>query len=178
MDTLGIDSLVCGHEGGATATIDWVIAQLQKIGNNMRDLERQFAETMQRVTFDRQILALASKRDAIEINRQSATVSGVAQVVGGLVGMVGAATNTKIGMAAAEGFSTASRGIAGVHSGSASFDAQNLQLQGEFEGQSAEHFQKTLALTIERALDASRQMREVTRELVGLRERIASAVRL
>jgi secreted effector protein SseD len=178
VDTLGIDSVIYGSGAGAGATIDWVIAQLQKIGNDMRDLERQFAEVMQRVTFDRQLLSLESKRGAIELNRQSATASGIAQIVGGAVGMMGAATNTKIGMAAADGFSTAGRGIAGVHSGSVSFDAQNMQLKGEFEGQSAEYFQKTLAATLERALDASRQMREATRELVSLRERIASAVRL
>ena len=50
-------------------------------------------------------------------------------------------------------------------------------MQGDFEEQSAQRFEKMLETALDRAADASRRMRDVTRDLVSLHERVASAVR-
>jgi secreted effector protein SseD len=178
MDTLGIDSLD-GYGGGdgALATINQIIAQLQKIGSEMRDLERQFSETMQRIAFDRQVLALDTKREAIEQNFDAAMATAVTQIVGGAVSALGALSGSQIATSATDGLSKSGQGIAGIASANMTRDAQQIQLQGDFENQAADSFNKTLATTVDRAADASRQMRDVTRDLVSLHERIASAVR-
>ncbi|AGK49286.1 MULTISPECIES: hypothetical protein [Burkholderia] len=178
MDTLGIDTLdAYGSGNGAIATINEIIARLQKIGSDMRDLERQFSETMQRIAFDRQVLALDTKRQAIEHNFNASMAAAVTQIVGGTVSALGALSGSQIATSATEGLSKSGQGIAGVASANMTREAQEIQLQGDFEHQAAENFNKTLATAVDRAADASRQMRDVTRDLVSLHDRIASAVR-
>ena len=178
MDTLGIDT-IDGYDfgDGPIATINRLIAQLQKIGTDMRDLERQFAETMQRATFDRQVMTLQTKRGAIDLNFKAALASGTGQILGGVAGVVGAATGSQIGMSAGDGLSKAGQGIAGVVNANMTLEAQQTQLRGDFEEQSVQRMEKSLETTVDRAADASRQMRDVTRDLVSLHERVASAVR-
>ncbi|WDD90560.1 pathogenicity island effector protein (plasmid) [Burkholderia sp. FERM BP-3421] len=179
MDTLGIDSLDgFGAGSGALATINQIIARLQKIGGEMRDLERQFSETMQRIAFDRQVLALDTKRQAIEQNFDAAMATAVTQIVGGAVSALGALSGSQIATSTTDGLSKSGQGIAGVASANMTREAQQIQLQGDFESQAAERFDKTLATAVERATDASRQMRDVTRDLVSLSGQVASAVRL
>lgn len=178
MDTLGIDSLDgYGPGDGALATINQIIARLQKIGSEMRDLERQFSETMQRIVFDRQVLALDTKKQAIEQNFNAAMATAVTQIVGGAMSALGALSGRQIATSAADGLSKSGQGIAGVASANMTREAQQTQLQGDFESQAAESFNKTLATAVDRAADASRQMRDVTRDLVALHDRVASAVR-
>ncbi|RXV65966.1 pathogenicity island effector protein [Burkholderia stabilis] len=178
MDTLGIDSLDgYGPSDGALATINELIARLQKIGSDMRDLERQFSETMQRIAFDRQVLALDTKKEAIEQNFNAALATAVTQIVGGAASALGALSGSQIVTSGADGLSKSGQGIAGVASANMTREAQQIQLQGDFESQAAESFNKTLATAVDRAADASRQMRDVTRDLVSLHERVVSAVR-
>ncbi|KVX77028.1 pathogenicity island effector protein [Burkholderia ubonensis] len=177
MDTLGIDTPdVYGTGDGTLATINQIIARLQKIGSEMRDLERQFSETMQRVAFDRQVLSLETKRQAIEQNFNAARATAVAQIVGGTVSALGAMSGSHLAASATDGLSKSGQGIAGIASANMTREAQKIQLQGEFESQAAESFNRALAKAVDRATDASRQMRDVTRDLVSLHDRIASAV--
>ncbi|MGT0250538.1 pathogenicity island effector protein [Burkholderia pyrrocinia] len=178
MDTLGIDSLDgYGAGSGALATINQIIERLQKIGSEMRDLERQFSETMQRIAFDRQVLALDTKRQAIEQNFDAAMATAVTQIVGGAASALGALSGSQIATSTTEALSRSGQGVAGVASANMTREAQQIQLQGDFENQAAESFNKTLATAVERAAGASRQMRDVTRDLVSLHDRVASAVR-
>ncbi|AOI48904.1 pathogenicity island effector protein [Burkholderia oklahomensis] len=177
-DTLGIDTAgMFGAGDGPMATIDQLKAKLQKIFSEMRDLERAFNEAMQRIAYDRQVGVLETKEQAIMQNFDAAMASAVAQIVGGAVSAIGAASGSQLGASATDGLSKAGQGIAGVANASLTRDAQQTQLQGDFEGQSAERLQKALASTIERALDASRQMRDALRDLVTLQGQIAAAVR-
>ncbi|AOI39216.1 pathogenicity island effector protein [Burkholderia oklahomensis] len=177
-DTLGIDTAgMFGAGDGPMATIDQLKAKLQKIFSEMRDLERAFNEAMQRIAYDRQVGVLETKEQAIMQNFDAAMASAVAQIVGGAVSAIGAVSGSQLGASATDGLSKAGQGIAGVANASLTRDAQQTQLQGDFEGQSAERLQKALASTIERALDASRQMRDALRDLVTLQGQIAAAVR-
>lgn len=177
-DTLGIDTAgMFGAGDGPMATIDQLKAKLQKIFSEMRDLERAFNEAMQRIAYDRQVGVLETKEQAIMQNFDAAMASAVAQIVGGAMSALGAASGSQLGATATDGLSKAGQGIAGVANASLTRDAQQTQLQGDFEGQSAERLQKALASTIERALDASRQMRDALRDLVTLQGQIAAAVR-
>jgi secreted effector protein SseD len=178
MDTLGIDIADAGAYGsgeGMFASIDHLIAQIKKIGVSMRDLERQFAETMQRVAFDRQILALETKKEAIGLNYKAAMASALSQIAGGVVSASGAFSS--VGGSLTTGLSDAGKGIAGVANASMTSEAQQAQMLGDFQDQSAQQFQKSLATTTDRALEASRQMRDATRDLVSLQQQLASAVR-
>ncbi|MDN7673345.1 pathogenicity island effector protein [Burkholderia oklahomensis] len=177
-DTLGIDTAgMFGAGDGPMATIDQLKAKLQKIFSEMRDLERAFNEAMQRIAYDRQVGVLETKKQAIMQNFDAGMASAVAQIVGGAVSAIGAASGSQLGASATDGLSKAGQGIAGVANASLTRDAQQTQLQGDFEGQSAERLQKALASTVERALDASRQMRDALRDLVTLQGQIAAAVR-
>ncbi|AOJ04761.1 MULTISPECIES: hypothetical protein [Burkholderia] len=177
-DTLGIDTAgVFGAGDGPMATIDQLKAKLQKIFSEMRDLERTFNEAMQRIAYDRQVGVLETKQQAIMQNFNAAMASAVGQIVGGAVSAIGAASGSQLGASATDGLSKAGQGIAGVANASLTRDAQQTQLQGDFESQSAERLQQALASTVERALDASRQMRDALRDLVTLQGQIAAAVR-
>ncbi|WP_231748393.1 pathogenicity island effector protein [Burkholderia sp. ABCPW 14] len=177
-DTLGIDTAgMFGAGDGAMATIDQMKAKLQKIFSEMRDLERTFNEAMQRIAYDRQVGVLETKQQGIMQHFDAAMASAVAQFVGGAVSAIGAASGSQLGASATDGLSKAGQGIAGVANASLTRDAQQTQLQGDFESQSAERLQKALASTVERALDASRQMRDALRDLVTLQGQIAAAVR-
>ncbi|AOJ83897.1 pathogenicity island effector protein [Burkholderia savannae] len=162
---------------GPMATIDQLKARLQKIFSDMRDLERTFNETMQRIAFDRQVGVLETRKQAIMQNFDAAMASAVAQIVGGAMSALGAASGSQLGATATDGLSKAGQGIAGVANASLVRDAQQTQLQGDFDSQSVERLQKALASTLERALDASRQMRDALRELVTLQGQMAAAVR-
>ncbi|RQR48102.1 pathogenicity island effector protein [Burkholderia sp. Bp9126] len=177
MSMSSVDGMGAGDvTAGPMATIDRLKAQLQKIFSEMRDLERTFNEQMQRIAYDRQIGALETKREAIGLNFDAAMASAVAQIIGGLVSTVGAASGQRA-VAATEGLSKAGQGIGGVTNASFTREAQQKQLQGDFESQTADVLQKELASTVERAAEASRQMREALRDLMMLQGQIASAVR-
>ncbi|PKH21940.1 pathogenicity island effector protein [Enterobacterales bacterium CwR94] len=164
--------------GGSLATINQIILEMQKMGTKMRDLERSHAQMMQRVAFDRQILSLETKREAIEQNYQAALAGAITQIVGGAISSVAALSGSQIATTGADGLSKSGQGIAGVASSGMTREAQQLQLQGDFEQQSAEAFNKMITTAQDRASEASRQMLAIASELVALSDRIASSVRM
>lgn len=163
---------------GSIATLQELIARLQKIGGEMRDMERAFGGAMQRVLFDKQLLALDTKRKAIDETFSASMASSIAQAVGGAVSMFGAGSGSQIGTSAADGLSKAGQGIAGVASAGMTRDAQESQLLGEFQTQVADQVDKSLATTINRAREASEQMRASTQALTTLHGQLTSAVRI
>ncbi|BBE08754.1 Uncharacterized protein MCB1EB_0593 [Mycoavidus cysteinexigens] len=227
---------------GALAIIDHLMTRLQKMHLQMRDLEREFFTSQQSVAFEKQVHALATKREAIEKNFEAAKTGAVGQIVAGSIGLVGAsisavgaankvnnpasAATTTIDLTSASassktlnlasasastsaktanlntvsvttkaatpaanssklegignsmlGGKDAVAGIAGYSAATSKREAEQLQLDGDFETQAAESFQKSLAKTADHALEASRQLHETTRELVALNDRVFSAVK-
>ncbi|MCX8565606.1 MAG: secreted effector protein SseD [Glomeribacter sp. 1016415] len=71
----------------------------------------------------------------------------------------------------------AAQGIANYSAAVSKREAEHLQLDADFETQATESFLRSLEKTMDHAIEASRQLRESTRELVALNDRLCSAVR-
>lgn len=180
-DSFGIDlDLSVDQNGGdgSLATINELIARMQKIGIAMRDLEREFTNQMLKSVGERQLLALNTKLEAIKQTFTASLVSAGAQILGGLANVAGAASGSTVATTASKGFESLSTGAGGIVSANINKASQETKLLGDFQDQTLDTMMKSLSKTIERATEASRQMLDVTRDLVSLHDRLAAAVKL
>ncbi len=125
------------------APINRIVARLQRISNEMREVEQRFRETMQRVAFDR----VASDRfasDRVALDRFALDVPAA-----------------QLAMRDTE------------HGADASLN-EDRDPAGQY---AAERFDRSLAAVTDRVTATSWHMCEVTRELVMLQGRVASALR-
>jgi secreted effector protein SseD len=165
------------YSDGATQTIDTLIFLVQKLNIEMRDIERQFASDLQRIVFDRQLTTFQMKKEAIEKQYTASIFSSAAEIVSGGLGLFGAASGSKEGVAVMEGLGNSGKGIAGVYSADFARDAKEGEVQAEVQDAFAKQFEQALSLALERANDASHQLRQVTADLVNLQGRVSEAVR-
>jgi secreted effector protein SseD len=165
------------YTDGAAQTIDTLIFLVQKLNIEMRDIERQFASDLQRIVFDRQLTALQMKKDAIEKQYSASIFSSAAEIVSGGLGLFGAATGSKEGVAVMDGLGNSGKGIAGVYSADYTRDAKEGEVQADVQDAFAKRFEQALTQALERANEASHQLRQVTADLVNLQGRVLEAVR-
>ncbi|OLF53086.1 hypothetical protein BTN82_19920 [Pseudomonas chlororaphis] len=162
----------------AFTRINEIIMLMKKMNIEMRDTLRGFHDEMQKNAFDKQLKALETKQDAIESTFKAAMTGAIGQIVSGVVSFGGSLTGSQLASSATTGLGKATEGVGGVVAAGVSRDAQQAQLLGEFQANAAENFAKNVAATADRAAEASRQLRDATRELVGLYERMANAVQM
>lgn len=166
-----------GYSDGPAQTIDTLIFLVQKLNIEMRDIERQFAGELHRIVFDRQLTALQMKKDAIEKQYSASIFSSAAEIVSGGLGLFGAATGSKEGVAVMEGLGNSGKGIGGLYSADYARDAKENDVQAEVQDAYAKQFEHALSQALERANEASHQLRQVTADLVNLQGRVLEAVR-
>lgn len=162
----------------AFTRINEIIMLMKKMNIEMRDTLREFHDDMQKNAFDKQLTALETKQNSIESTFKAAMTGAIGQIVSGVVNFGGALTGSQLASSATAGLGKVSEGLGGVAAADVSRDAQRAQILGEFQANAAENFAKNVAATADRAAEASRQLRDATRELVGLYERMANAVQM
>lgn len=163
---------------GAFSRINEIILLMKKMNIEMRDTLRGFHDDMQQTAFAKQMTSMETKQEAIELTYNAAMTNAVSQIVSGVVSFGGALTGSQLASSATTGLGKATEGAGAVAAAGTSREAQQAQLLGEFQANAADNFAKTLAATADRAAEASRQLRDATRELVGLYERMANAVQM
>lgn len=168
----------CAYSENAFTRINEIMMAMKKMNIEMRDTLREFHDGMQKIAFDKELLSLRTKQDALDLGFSSSMTGAITQIVSGAVGFGGALTGSQIGSSATMGLGKVSEGIGGVVSAGESLEAKEAQILGEFQSEAADVFAKNIAATAERAAEASRQLRDTTRELNALYERMANAVQL
>lgn len=163
---------------GASMSISQLMMLMRKLNTDMRDTLREFHDGMQKTVFDKLVTSFETKQGAIESTYKAALVGGISQMVSGVIGMGGAAMGGQATMLATGGLSKATESIGGLGAAEGNRDAQQAQLLGEFQTGIADVFEKTVNKAAERAAEASRQLRDTTRELVALHDRMMNAVQI
>lgn len=177
MQDMGITRISDTGEG-AFSRINEIILLMKKMNIEMRDTQRGFHDDMQQTAFAKQMTSMATKQEAIELTYNAAVTNAVSQMVSGVVSFGGALTGSQLASSATSGLGKAAEGAGAVAAAGTSREAQQAQLLGEFQANAADNFAKNIAATADRAAEASRQLRDATRELVGLYERMANAVQM
>lgn len=167
---------------GAIATLESMIAMLQTMNKEIRDLQRNFVISSQDVAGDKISIFMATKRDAIEQNYQAARQQAVGKMVAGAFSVVGSSMGAAF---KSEAISNGAGGIGklvearqGLDAADMTRDAQKLDLLGEYQSNASDKFNKYLENAEDKASEASRQMLDMTRELMSLQERIMSVVKI
>lgn len=169
-------------DGNAFTRIGELIMLMRKLNSEMRDTLRGFHDDMQKIAFEKQLTSLDSKKKGIAQTYSAALGNGIAQAVCGAATFGGAGLggvmNNQFLSSALSGLGKTGEGVAAILAAHSNIEAQQLQLQGEFQATTSDNLAKTLATTAERAAEASRQLREASRELLALYERLAGAVQM
>lgn len=169
---------------GALATIDDLIAMLQKMNGDIRDMQREHYTAQQSAAHKKDLTAMASKEKAIELNYSAARGNATAKILSGGFSVAGAflggvaSSGGSLISGGADGMGKISEGSAGMKGAGITREAQEMQLLGDYQSNAASEYWKGLAATADKAAEASRRMLEMTRELMSLQERIMGAVRL
>ncbi|QLL13454.1 hypothetical protein [Pseudomonas chlororaphis] len=165
-------------EGGALATLEKLMIMLREMQSKTRDMWREFAANQQQTAHTMRITAYETRMESIEQNYNAAMTQGFSQILSGIVNVGGAITGNQLVTTGTTGFGKASEGFGTMISASQTREAQINQAIAEFQQGNADEFRKTLESAVEKASEASRQMREWLKELGDLQSRIMSAVRL
>ncbi|SUX35773.1 hypothetical protein [Chromobacterium violaceum] len=169
---------------GVYATIDNLIAMLQKMNIDIRDMERDFHAAGQQRAAAVQLKSIDTKLESIELKYKAAWKNASAKVLSGFLSAGGAA----IGGVAGSGGDLMSTGLSGVGKaaegginwGTASLtrDAEQKNILGEFQADHAAERYKALSAAAEKAAEASSRMHDLTRQLMSMQERMMSVVKI
>lgn len=162
---------------GGLATLEKLKIMLREMLADMREMWRDFAADLQPTAFAVRITAYETRMAAIDKTYSAAMAQGFSQTLSGIVGVGGAITGSQLTSTGAASFGKISEGFGTMISAAQNRDAQINQAIAEFRQGNADEFRKTLDAAVEKANEASRQMRELVRELNGLQNRLLSAVR-
>ncbi|HBO5144912.1 TPA: hypothetical protein L4W69_005441 [Pseudomonas aeruginosa] len=165
-------------EEGALATLEKLMIMLREMQAKTRDMWREFAANQQQAAHTMRITAYETRLESIEQNYNAAMTQGFSQILSGIVNVSGAMTGNQLVTMGTSGFGKTSEGFGTMISASQTREAQVNQAIAEFQQGSSEEFRKTLDAAVDKASEASRQMREWLKELGELQSRIMSAVRL
>lgn len=173
---------------GLYGTLDNIISVLKKLNAEIRDLQREHFTAQQGTAFRKEVLAITTKAEAIEKNYEAAVNNACAKIFSGVISCLGAGVSGGLkvgGIDTGDVISTFANGMGKVIEGGTARDMANVtreaqlkQAEGEFQSSVASEYYKSLAAVADKAADASRQMMELTRELMSIQERITSAVRI
>ncbi|EMI2317214.1 hypothetical protein PJ702_003973 [Providencia rettgeri] len=168
------------------AMMDAIISMLQKMNSDIRDMQRDFFASQQSTAFKKELTAISTKQDSIQLNYKAALSNAIAKTTSGVVSIGGAGFGMAKGASlGGEFISAGTNGIGKMVEGSVSVsmasttrDAQKKQLLGDFQSNSAIEYHKLLSNTADKASEASKRMLDITREIISLQERITSSVRM
>lgn len=164
-------------QDGALATLDKLMMMLRKMQGDSRDMWREFAADQQQTAHTMRVTAFETRMTAIEKTHSAAMTQGFSQILSGIVSVGGSVTGNQVISMGTSGFGKTAEGFGTMLSASQTREAQINQTIADFQQGNADDFRKTLDSAIDKANEASRQMREWAKELVELQNRIMSAVR-
>lgn len=174
---------------GVIAMLDDLIAMLQKMNMQIRDIDRNHYTNQQQVAHKKDMLAIATKEKAIELNYISARSNAIGKIVSGALSVHGAVSGgfatATLGESVGGSVSTWVGGIGKIAEGgmayygaSKSREAQELQLIADYQTTLATENRKNLDAIADKAAEASRMALEVERDLMNMKDRITSAGKL
>lgn len=185
---------VAGDQGGdAIGQINELMVSLGQLFGKLRDLLRQYnqsqqanAFTMQKTSFDTRKIAIEKEFDAKNWQAIGQMISGGLQATGGATAGYGASKAPGTPMSWLAGSGDIGKGAGSFVEGAFSKWIVNPRLRESQENQAKADYQHSLAdqllkrsdETLEKALKASSDLRELLNTLTQAHERIAGSVRM
>lgn len=157
-------------------SINDLVLQLGDMNIKIRDMEREFFSSQQRVVHDRMVGAMETKREAIELNYNAAMTKGITQLISGVVSFGGAISGSQIASAATGSFGKTAEAGGAISAAADTREAGRIQILGDFQSSDAENVRKNTDKAADRAGEASRRLLDMTRELTELHGRMLAAV--
>lgn len=164
-------------DGGTLATLEKLMIMLREMQADSRDMWREFASDQQQTAYTMRVTAYETRMTSIEKTYNASMIQGFGQILSGIVGVAGAVTGNQVISTGAASLGKLSEGVATMVGAAQTREAQINQSIFEFQQGNADEFRKTLDSAVDKANEASRQMREWTKELIELQNRVMSAVR-
>ncbi|VWD65032.1 hypothetical protein BLA50215_07944 [Burkholderia lata] len=180
---------VAGQQGSdAIAQINELMISLGQLFGKLRDLLRQHNQIQQANAFSMQKISLDTRRDAIDKEFDAKEWQSIGQVISGGLQAIGACYGASRASGTAEswlaGAGDLSRGVGsliegtiGIRSNEQLRDSQEKHSIADYQHGLAEQLLKLSDETLEKALRASADLRELVSALNHAHEQIASSVR-
>ncbi|QGY32167.1 hypothetical protein [Pantoea cypripedii] len=172
---------------GLIGLMDHVMEGLQKMGNDMRDVHRQFAEQGVGIKYEKMATAMKTKQDAIELNYKANMAnangkmwSGALSVAGSVIGIGGGFKEGKSNAITSGfgGFGKIAEGLTGKNSARYTKEAGEKELLGDYQTTLSEDFNKILTKAVEEAKNASGGVKDMLNEFGKLQQALFGAVQL
>lgn len=170
---------------GVIAMLDDLIAMLQQMNMQIRDIDRNHYNNQQQVAHKKDMLAITTKEKAIELNYKAASsnafgkiMSGVFSVGGAVTGGIAGASGGDLISAGMGGMGKITEGGTGLVGAGQSREAQELQLVADYQTALASENRKNLDAIADKAAEASRMALDLERDIMNMKERIMSAGKL
>lgn len=163
--------------GGTLATLEKLMIMLREMQADSRDMWREFASDQQQAAYTMRVTAYETRMTSIEKTYNASMIQGFSQIFSGIVGVAGAVTGNQVISTGAASLGKLGEGVGTMVAATQTREAQINQSIAEFQQGNADEFRKTLDSAVDKANEASRQMREWTKELIELQNRVMSAVR-
>lgn len=168
---------------GVIAMLDDLIAMLQQMNMQIRDIDRNHYTNQQQVAHKKDMLAIATKEKAIELNYKAASSNALGKIMSGVLSVGGAVAGAgssggEFISAGMGGMGKITEGGTGMIGAGQSREAQELQLIADYQTTLATENRKNLDAIADKAAEASRMALEVERDLMNMKDRITSAGKL
>jgi len=164
--------------GGAVASLAEMLVMMQKMHMALRDVNRQFAETMSLVGYKQKMAVIEFELGKIEKQYQSSVVRGFSQILEGGFSVVGAVSGSQAMTVGMQGLGKATEGIGGMVAAGIDVEAQKLGVLSEAQRAVMKETTDEIAKLFQRAQDASRDLVQITGQITALQGSLQSAVRL
>jgi len=165
-------------DDGALATLEKLMIMLREMQAKTRDMWREFAANQQQAAHTMRITAYETRMTSIEETYNAAMTQGFSQILSGIVSLGGAVTGNQLISTGTTSFGKISEGFGTMLSASQTREAQINQAIAAFQESNSDEIRKMLDSAVQKASEASRQMREWVKELMDLQNRILSSVRI
>jgi hypothetical protein len=168
---------------GVMGLIDRVVADLQKMNNDMRDVQRDFAEKGVSIKYEKMATARKTKEEAIELNYEANMFNAYGKLGSGIMSLGGGFGGIFKSQKAGNAFNSGMGGIGKIAEGSLATqsalktkEAGKKELLGDYQTTLSEDFNKNLNKVLESAKDFSREAKEMTSEMGKLQQQLFGAV--
>ncbi|MEG3130502.1 hypothetical protein SC171_21445 [Pantoea cypripedii] len=153
---------------GLIGLMDRVMEGLQKMGNDMRDVHREFAEQGVGIKYEKLATAMKTKKEAIELNYKANVANAEGKMWSGALSIVGAGVGARFkdGKAGAissgfGGMGKIAEGMTGKNSARYTKEAGEKELLGDYQTTLSEDFNKNLSKAVDEAKSASGNTKEI-----------------
>ena len=153
-----------------------LLALMQKFHSTMRDTHRALVEQLQGVQFQNKVRALETKGEGADMKYAADTARAVGTLLGGLFGFAGAPFPNPAVSSLSNGANSTMQGITGLNGATGERESEVMKLLGEFQADRAGELGGTLDKSSSAASEASRRVREVTQDIVVIKDKMAAAV--